>query len=124
LPNLCQAPTTPAICPALNYHLQTNLPGLSQRLNVNLTHQISAKLSLQVNYSLSNGTSHSLSSFPGIEGNTFSRGQSVMIGLTQNWSKTFLHSSQFYFSRNRTLGLNAFSNLTDISAQLGIAGVS
>jgi len=39
----------------LNYHLQTNLPGLSNRLNVNITHQISAKLSLQVNYNLSNG---------------------------------------------------------------------
>jgi hypothetical protein len=108
----------------LNYHLQTNLPGLSNRLNVNITHQISSKLSLQVNYNLSNGTSHSLSSFPGIEGNTFTRGQSVMLGLTQNWTKTFLHTSQFYFSRNRSLGLNEFSNLTDISSQLGIAGVS
>jgi trimeric autotransporter adhesin len=108
----------------LNYHLQTNLPGVSNRLNVNVTHQISSKLSLQVNYNLSNATSHTLSSFPGIEGNTFTRGQSVMIGLTQNWTKTFLHSSQFYFSRTRTLGLNAFSNLTDISAQLGMTGVS
>lgn len=108
----------------LNYHLQTNLPGLSNRLNVNITHQISPKLSLQVNYNLSNGTSHSLSSFPGIEGNTFTRGQSVMLGLTQNWTKTFLHTSQFYFSRNHSLGLNEFSNLTDISSQLGIVGVS
>ncbi len=108
----------------LNYHLRTNLPGLSNRLNVNITHQISSKLSLQVNYNLSNGTSHSLSSFPGIEGNTFTRGQSVMIGLTQNWTKSFIHTSQFYFSRNRSLGLNEFSNLTDISSQLGIAGVS
>jgi hypothetical protein len=108
----------------LNYHLQTNLPGLSQRLNVNVTHQISAKLSLQVNYNLSNGTSHSLNSFPGIEGNTFTRGQSVMIGLTQNWTKTFIHTSQLYFSRNRSLGLNEFSNLNDISSQLGITGVS
>jgi len=47
-----------------------------------------------------------------------------MLGLTQNWTKTFLHTSQFYFSRNRSLGLNEFSNLTDISSQLGIAGVS
>jgi hypothetical protein len=120
-PNLCPTPTT---CPTLNFHLQTNLPGLSQRLNVNVTHQISAKLSLQVNYNLSNGTSHSLNSFPGIEGNTFTRGQSVMIGLTQNWTKTFIHTSQLYFSRNRSLGLNEFSNLNDISSQLGITGVS
>jgi trimeric autotransporter adhesin len=109
---------------SFNYHLQTNLPGLSNRLNVNVTHQISSKLSLQVNYNLSNGTSHSLSNFPGIEGNTFTRGQSVMIGLTQNWTKTFMHTSQFYFSRNRSLGLNEFSNLTDIASQLGITGIS
>jgi hypothetical protein len=108
----------------LNFHLQTNLPGLNNRLNVNVTHQISSKLSLAVNYNLTNGTSHSLSSFPGIAGTTFTRGQSVMIGLTQNWSRTFLHTSQFYFSRNRSLGLNEFSNLTNISSQLGITGIS
>ena len=109
----------------LNYHLQTNLPGLSQRLNVNVTHQISSKLSLQVNYNLSNGTSHSLNSFPGIEGNTFSRGQSVMIGLTQNRTKTFIHTSQLYFSRNRSLGLNEFSNLPEnVSAQPGMIDIT
>jgi hypothetical protein len=108
----------------LNYHLQTNLPGLSNRLNVNVTHQISSKLSLQVNYNLTNGTSHSLSNFPGIEGDSFTRGQSVMVGLTQNWTKTFLHTSQLYFSRSRTLGLSDFSYLTDVSSQLGLAGVS
>ena len=119
LPNI---PLTNVAGQNFNYHLQTNLPGLSNRLNVNVTHQISSKLSLQVNYNLSNGTSHSLSSFPGIEGNTFTRGQSVMIGLTQNWTKTFMHTSQLYFSRSRSLGLNEFSNLTDISAQLGHHG--
>ena len=124
LPNAPCIPAPNLPCSKLNYHLQTNLPGLSNRLNVNVTHQISSKLSLAVNYNLSNGTSHSLSSFPGIEGNTFTRGQSVMIGLTQNWTRTFLHTSQFYFSRNRSLGLNEFSNLTDISAQLGITGIS
>jgi hypothetical protein len=108
----------------VNFHLQTNLPGLSNRLNVNITHQISSKLSLQVNYNLSNATSHSLASFPGIEGNTFTRGQSAMIGLTQNWTKTFRHTSQFYFSRSRSLGLNEFSDVTNIGAQLGLTGIS
>jgi hypothetical protein len=122
LPNVpCPTPTT---CPAQNFHLQTNIPALSQRLSVRVNHQISSKLSLSVNYSLNNGTSHSLSSFPGIEGSTFTRGQSVTIGLTQNWTKTFLHTSQLYFSRNRSLGLNEFSYLTNISAQLGINGIS
>jgi len=107
-----------------NFHLQTNVPGISNRLNVNVTHQLSTKLSLQVNYNLSNATSHSLSSFPGIEGNTFTRGQSAMIGLTQNWTKSFVHTSQFYFSRNRSLGDNGFSNVTDIGSQLGLTGIS
>jgi hypothetical protein len=108
----------------INYHLQTNVPGLSNRLNVNVMHQISPKLSLQVNYNLSNATSHSLNNFPGIESNVFTRGQSAMIGLTQNWTKTFVHTSQFYFSRNRSLGLNEFSNIADISSQLGLTGIS
>ena len=108
----------------LNYHLQTNLPGLSNRLNVNVTHQISSKLSAQVNYNLSDGTSHSLSNYPGIEGDSFTRGQSVMLGLTQNWTRTFMHTSQLYFSRSRTLGLSNFSYLTDASAELGLTGVS
>ena len=112
------------VCPTLNYQLQTNLPGLSNRLNINVTHQISSKLSLAVNYNLTNGTSHSLSSFPGIEGNTFTRGQSVSITLTQNWTKTFMHTSQLNFSRSRSLGQNEFSNLENISSQLGITGIS
>jgi trimeric autotransporter adhesin len=121
MPNI---PVTNVAGRNFNYHLQTNVPGVSNRLNVNVTHQISPKLSLAVNYNLSDATSHSLSSFPGIEGNTFTRGQSVMIGLTQNWTKTFLHTSQLYFSRSRLLGLNEFSDLTDIGSQLGITGIS
>ncbi len=121
MPNI---PLTNVAGQNFNYHLQTNLPGLSNRLNVNVTHQISSKLSLQVNYNLSDATAHSLNSFPGIEGNTFTRGQSVMIGLTQNLTKTFLHTSQFYFSRSRSLGLNEFSNTTDISSEIGLTGIS
>ncbi len=107
-----------------NFHLQTNVPGIDNRLNINVTHQISSKLSLQVNYNLANDTSHSLNSFPGLEGDTLTRGQSAMIGLTQNWTKTFSHTSQLYFSRNRTLGFGEFSNVTDIASQLGITGIS
>ncbi|HLJ24610.1 MAG TPA: TonB-dependent receptor [Candidatus Acidoferrales bacterium] len=119
LPNL---PTTNIAGQNFNYHLQTNVPSVGNRLNVNVTHQISSKLSFQVNYNLSNATSHSISSFPGIEGNGYTRGQSATVGLTQNWTKTFMHTSQLYFSRTRTLGTNEFTNLTDISATLGCTG--
>ena len=121
MPNI---PVTNVAGQNFNYHLQTNLPGLSNRLNVNVTHQLTSKVSLAVNYNFSDATSHALSSFPGIEGNTFTRGQSATIGLTQNWTKTFLHTSQFYFSRNRSLGLNEFSDVTDIGSQLGLTGIS
>jgi hypothetical protein len=121
LPNI---PVTNFAGQTFNYHLQTNVPGISNRLNVNVTHQISAKLSLQVNYNFSDATSHSLNDFPEIEGDVFTRGQSAMIALTQNWTKTFMHTSQFYFSRNRSLGLNGFSNVTDISSQIGLNGIS
>jgi trimeric autotransporter adhesin len=108
----------------LNFHLQTRVPGVSNRLNVNVTHQISPKLSLQVNYNLSNSTAHTVNNFPGLEANTFGRGQSATVGLNQNWTKSFLHTSTLYFTRFRQLGLNEFSNVTDISQQLGITGVS
>ncbi len=121
LPNI---PLTDVAGQSFNYHLQTNVPGLSNRVNVNVTHQISSKISLQVSYNLSNTTSHALSSFPGIESNMFARGQTASIDLTQNWTKTFLQTSQLFFSRSRTLGLNEFSDVTDIASQLGITGIS
>jgi hypothetical protein len=121
LPNI---PATSIAGQNFNYHLQTNVPGVSNRLNVNVTHQISSKLSLQVNYNLSNGTTHVINSFPDIESNGYSRGQSVMIGLTQNYTKTFIHTSQLYFSRQRTLGTNGFTGVTDIASQLGLTGIS
>ena len=108
----------------LNFHLQTNLPGLNNRFTTNITHKLSSKLSLQANYNLSNTIAHTLSSFPNIEGDASSRGQAATLGLTQNYSKTFLNTTQLYFSRNRVLGLNAFSYVIPISQQLGIEGVS
>jgi carboxypeptidase family protein len=121
LPNI---PATSIAGQNFNYHLQTNIPAISNRLNVNITHAISSKLSLQVNYNLSDASSHAISSFPAIEANGFTRGQSVMIGLTQNYTKTFVHTSQLYFSRNRNLGTNGFTDVTDVASQLGLTGIS
>lgn len=121
LPNI---PTTTVAGQKFNYHLQTNLPGISNRLNTNITHQINSKLSVQVNYNLSDATTHSLNSFPGIEANGSTRGQSATVGLTQNWTKTFLHTSTLYFSRTRTLGTNEFTDVTDVASQFGITGIS
>jgi len=103
-----------------NYHLQTRTPGATNRININIIHTISSKLHLQLNYSLSDGHSHSFNSFPDFQSNADTRGQSVTLGLTQNWTKTFIHDSRFYFSRNRSEALNQFAFNTDVAGQLGI----
>ena len=107
-----------------NYHLQTRVPGATNRININVVHTISSKLHLQVNYNLSDGHLHSFNSFPDLESDLDTRGQSVMLGLTQNWTKTFLHDSRLYFSRNRSETLNQFAFNADIAAQLGINSVN
>ena len=107
-----------------NFHLQTRLPGATNRVNVNVMHSLSAKLHLQVNYNLSDGHAHALNSFPGLESNVDTRGQSAQLGLTENWTRTFLHDSRLYFSRNRSQTLNQFAFNNNIAGALGIAGVS
>lgn len=122
-PANCSGAIVPQAC-TFNYLLQTNVPGLSNRINVNITHAISPKFSTQVSYNLSNGHSHSLS-LPGLESNVSSRGQSVTLGLTQFYSKTFLNDSRVFFSRNRSASSNQFAaDGVDAAAQLGVTGVS
>jgi hypothetical protein len=107
-----------------NFHLQTRLPGATDRVNVNVMHSLSSKLHLQVNYNLSEGQAHALNSFPGLESNVDTRGQSAQLGLTQNWTRTFLNDSRLYYSRNRLQTLNQFAFNNNIAGGLGITGVS
>jgi hypothetical protein len=107
-----------------NFHLQTRLPGATNRLNLNVIHTLSPYLHLQVKYNLTDGHSHSLNSFPGLESNLDTRGQSLELNLTQNWTRTFLHDSRLYFTRSRSQTLNQFAFSNDIAGQLGITGVS
>jgi hypothetical protein len=103
-----------------NYHLQTQTPAATNRINVNIIHTISPKLHLQVNYNLSDGHSHTFNSFPDLQSNLDTRGQTVTLALTQNWTKTFIHDSRLYFSRNRSETLNQFAFTTNIAGDLGI----
>ena len=103
-----------------NYHLQIQTPVASDRINVNFIHTISSKLHFQVTYNLANGHSHTFNSFPDLQSNLNSRGQNVSLGLTQNWTKTFIHDSRLYFSRNRYETLNQFAFHANIAADLGI----
>ncbi len=103
-----------------NYHLQTRVPGATNRININVMHTLSPKVHLQLSYNLGNAHSHSFNSFPDLESNADTRGQSATLGLTQNWTKTFIHDSRLYYSRNRSQTLNQFAFNTDIAGQLGI----
>ena len=103
---------TPATCPALNFHLQANLPSLSQRLNVNVTHQISVETQSgselqphQWNFTFSE-------QFPGHRGKHVHARAKLDDRPDAKLDEDLLHTSQLYFSRTRTLGLNEFSNLT------------
>ena len=103
-----------------NYHLQTQTPAATNRITVNVIHTISAKLHLQLNYNLSDSHSHNFYSFPDLQSNLDTRGQSVTLALTQNWTKTFIHDSRLLFSRSRSEALNQFAFNTNVAGNLGI----
>ncbi len=107
-----------------NFHLQDRIPSATDRLNVRVQHTLSSVFHLDVAYSLQEGRSHAFTSFPAFERDTTTRGQSVTLALTQNWSPTFSNSTQFFYTRNRNLSLNQFAFVQDVAGSLGITGVS
>jgi hypothetical protein len=107
-----------------NFHLQTRVPTATDAFNVRVIHTISPKLNFQATYNFSATHTHAFQSFPDLENNTSSRGQNVMLGLTQNWTKRFIHDARVFWSRNRINTLNQFAFNQNIAAQLGITGVS
>jgi hypothetical protein len=107
-----------------NFEFQTLLPSATERFNARVNHTISRKLSALAVYNLSDSHSHSYNNFPSLEGNSNTLGQSVQLGLTQNWTKQLINSSTLYFTRSRTQSSNLFSNTDDAAAALGITGVS
>jgi hypothetical protein len=110
-----------------NFHLQTRVPTAVDSLNVRVLHTISSKLNAQATYNLSQTTTHGFQSLPDFESNTSSRGQNVMLGLTQNWTQRFIHDTRVFWSRTRTETLNQFAFNDKIGAAiaaLGITGIS
>jgi hypothetical protein len=107
-----------------NFHLQTVTPSASDGFNVMVNHRISRKFNLTTMYSLTESRSHSISSFPQLEGNSDTRGQNAQITLGQNYSQHFINNSQVVWSRTRTNGLNNFSFVNDVAGNLGITGIA
>ncbi len=107
-----------------NFHLQTRVPTQNTRINTRILQTISPKLNARVIYNFSQAASHAFQSFPSLESNSGTRGQSATLGLTENFSRAWINDSQLIYSRNRVLNLNSFANVDDVSADLGITGIS
>ena len=116
------APNRPGLLQ--NFYFQDRVPSATDRLNVRIQHTLSPALHLDVNYSLQQGKNHSFTSFPAFQRDGSTRGQSLTLGLTQNWSRAFSNSTQFFFSRNRNRSLNQLAFVQDVAGMLGITGVS
>ena len=107
-----------------NFHLQTRVPTQNTRINTRILQTISPKLNARVIYNFSEAASHAFQSYPSLESNSGTRGQSATLGLTQNYSRAWINDSQLIFSRNRVLNLNSFANVDNVSGDLGITGIS
>jgi hypothetical protein len=116
------APNLPGL--VQNFHLQDRIPSATDRFNVRVQHTISTRLHLDVNYNFQQAENHSLASFPAFQRDQSTRGQSITLGLTQNWSRTFSNTTQFFFTRNRSQSLNQFAFVQNVAGALGITGVS
>lgn len=107
-----------------NFHLQTRVPTATDAFNIRVLHTISAKVNAQGTYNFSEARTHAFQSFPDLESSTGTRGQNLMLGLTQNWTKRFIHDSRVFWSRSRTQVLNRFAFSDNIGANLGIKDIS
>ncbi len=107
-----------------NYHLQTRVPTQNTRINTRILQTISPKLNARVVYAFSEAANHAFQSFPSLESNSSTRGQSVTLGLTENFSRAWINDSQLIYSRNRARNLNSFANVDNVSGDLGISGIS
>ena len=107
-----------------NFHLQTRVPTQTTRINTRILHTISPRFHARVIYNFNQGASHSFQSFPSLESSSATRGQSVTLGLTQNWSRQLVNDTQLIYSRNRSRSLNNFANQANVAGALGITGIS
>jgi Carboxypeptidase regulatory-like domain len=109
---------------AQNYLLQAATPLTSNILNLHVLHTINTKFNVQVGYNYNGSGSNTLGSFAQVGGTQATRNQNLDLGLTQNWTPSFVNDSHVNYSRSRIqiLSDNAFVN--DIASQVGIVGGS
>jgi trimeric autotransporter adhesin len=107
-----------------NFHLQTSVPTQQDRFNARLLQTISPKLNARLIYALSDSSNHAFQSFPDLESDVSTLGQSVTAGLTENLSRQWINDSQLIFSRSRVQTLDNFAFSQNVAGDLGITGVS
>ncbi len=116
------APNSPGL--VQNYHLQGAVPRDQEMINARIQHTISNTLHFQAVYNIQIGSNEALQNFPGFERTSSTRGQSLTLGLTQNFSRTMINNVQFFFTRNRNSSLNQYAFAQNIAGGLGITGIS
>lgn len=126
--NLIPEPNVPNAGPVDNFNLETHVPTQNTRINTRVLQTFSPKISGRVVYSFSQAGSHTFQSFPSLESNSGSRGQSVTLGLTENFNRSWINDTQLIYSRSRTLSSNSFAPIeigsTDVWPQLTFTNFS
>jgi len=108
-----------------NFQFETVVPANTQLFNIRIVQTISPKINLNVTYNVSDAHGHSFNSFPSLEGNSHTLGQGVTLGLTENLTKAYIHTSTLYFTRSHAESTNLYTDTSaDPAATLGITGVS
>ena len=116
--NFIPTPNIPGTGPnqAQNYLLQAATPLSSNILNVHVLHTINAKFNVQVGYNYDNSSgSSTLGSFAQVGGTQSTRNQNLDLGLTQNWTPSFVNNWRINYSRSRIQILSDNSFVKPIS---------
>jgi hypothetical protein len=109
---------------AQNYLLQAATPLTSNILNLHVLHTINAKFNVQVGYNYNGSGSDTLGSFAQVGGTQATCSQNLDLGLTQNWTPSFVNDSHVNYSRSRIQILSDNSFVNNIASQVGIVGDS
>lgn len=110
--------------PVENFHLQRLLPSSSDRVNIRVLHTFSPRLNFQSYYYLNSTRSDSTNFLPAFGSHDSVRGQSLVLGLTQNLTDRLIHDTRINWNRFRDQTLDHFAFGQNVAAQLGVTGVS
>ncbi|MBV9442701.1 MAG: hypothetical protein JO217_08410 [Acidobacteriaceae bacterium] len=89
-----------------------------------MLHSIAKRFSLLGAFNFLDSRAKSVTTFPSLDGNTFTRAENLTIGLTQNLTPALVNETKINFNRNhtQTLSTNAFTN--DFAGEAGFNGIS